>query len=104
ASDLRYPDDAAGLVADRRDGQRDVEPPAVFREPYGLEVLDASPGPDSREDLVLLGVPLRRNQHVDRPPYELLRGVAEDPLAALVARADHSVQVLRDDRVGRRLD
>ncbi len=47
----------------------------------------------------LFGVPLRRDDDVDRLPHHLLGGVAEETLGARIPGADRAVQQLADDRV-----
>ena len=54
-------------VADRGDGQRDVEPAAVLGHPHRLEVLDPLAAAEPRQDLLLLVQPLRRDDQGDRP-------------------------------------
>ena len=54
AGDLRGADHPPGRVADRRDGQRHREPPAVLGDPLGVEMRDPLAAPQPGEDLVLL--------------------------------------------------
>ena len=104
ARDLRGADDRAGVVADRRDGQRDVERPAVLGDPHGLEMLDALAAAQPREDVVFFGLPLGRDQHPDRPADELVGRIAEQPLGGGVARLNDAVEILREDRIVGRVD
>ena len=69
-----------------------------------LEVLDPLPAAKPRQDLVLLVLPLRRDDQGDRPAYGLLGGVAEEPLGPGVPCPDHALERLADDRVLGRLD
>ncbi len=104
AGDLRRPDDAALVVADRGDRQRDVEPAAVLGHADRLEVLDPLAAAEPLQDRALLVVPLRRDDQGDRPADGLLGRVAEEPLGPGVPRADDAVERLADDRVVGRLD
>ena len=54
AGDLRRPDDAARVVADRRDRQGDVEAAAVLGHADRLEVLDPLPAAEPLQDRALL--------------------------------------------------
>src|SRR5690606_32188461 len=102
ADHLRDADDVAGVVEDGRGGQRHLDPAAILRDAHRLQILDPATPADFLEDHLLLRVPLGRNQAVDRASDELFARIAEDAVTALVARGDDAVQVLRDDRVGRR--
>src|SRR5690606_29559036 len=102
--DISDADDRARVIADRRYGSRDVDPAAVLREANGLEMFDALAGTHPRQDHLFLGMPLPRDENLDWPPDEFGRFVAENPASALVARRYDAVQVLRDDRIGRRGD
>ena len=59
---------------------------------------------DPGEHLVLLALPVGRNDDPDRPPDRLVGGVAEHPLGGAIPRADDAVEVLADDRVVGRFD
>ena len=104
ARDLRGADHAAAAIVDRRDRERDVDAPAVLREPHGLEVTDALARAQPRQDHLLLARALRRNDHEDRLADRLVGGIAEQPLGALVPGEDPTVQRLADDRVVGRID
>ena len=94
---------AAG-AADRRDGQGDVEQPAILRLPHGLEVLDPLSEPQAAQDLALLGEPFGGDERRDRSSHDLLGGVSEHPLRGCVEGLDDPVQVLADDSVVGGLD
>ena len=104
ADDLRRPGDPAGRIPDRRDRERHVERAAVLGEPDRLVVLDVLTLAEPSQDLVLLGLPLVRDQQPDVPAHDLLGRVAEDPLGARVPTSDRPVQRLAQDRVRRRVD
>ena len=91
-------------VADRGDGQRDVEPAAVLARPHRLEVLDPLAAAEPVQDVALLVQPLGRDDQGDRPADGLGGGVAEEPLGPGVPRPDDAVERLADDRVVGRLD
>ena len=83
AGDLRGPDDRAVGVADRRDGERDVDDAPVLGDALGLEVLDPLAPADALQDAVhVLGM-VRRHQGGDGLADDLGGGVAEDPLGGL---------------------
>ena len=91
-------------VAERGDGQGDVEPAAVLGHPHRLEVLDPLPAAEPRQDLALL---VRRSGGMIRVigwPTASSARVAEEPLGPGVPRADDAVERLADDRVVGRLD
>ncbi len=103
--DLGCADDRAGVVAYRRDGQRDVDAPAILGDPHRLEVLDPLALSQPSQDLVFLGLPFRRNQHANRAvPTSSSDGIAKQTLGGRVARLNDAVQVFRDDRVVGRVD
>ena len=87
------------VVAHRRDGQRDVEPPSILRHAHGLEVVDAFAAPQPRQDVVFLRLPLGRDQHAHGPSDQLVGRIAEQALGRGIARLNDAVEVLRDDGV-----
>ena len=91
AHDLGRPDDAAGVVLDRRDGERDRDALAVGAQALGLEVLDPLSGLQAGDDLVFLGDALGRDDQRDVAAHRLLGGVAEEPLGAGVPALDDAV-------------
>ena len=104
ARDFRHADDAARGVEDRRDGERNVDQPAVLAAAHGFEVIDALAAADAGEDVVFLGLTIGRDQDADRLADQLRGGVAEQPLGPRVARLDDAVEILGNDRVVRRFD
>ena len=70
----------------------------------GLEMVDAPPGPQARDDLVLLAEALGRDHQRDVAADRLLGGVAEQPLGGRVPALDRAVERLADDRVVGRFD
>ena len=72
AHDLRRADDAAVVVLDRRDGQRDRDAPAVAAHALGLEVLDPLPGLQAGDDPILLRDALGRDDQRDVTAHRLL--------------------------------
>src|SRR5215210_6527470 len=65
AGDRRSAYDIALRVLNRGDGQRDVKPPAVFGQAYGLEVVYLLPPPEAFEYSGYLVGAFRRHQHGD---------------------------------------
>src|SRR5262245_1363303 len=92
-------DQAAHRIAERRNGQRDINRAAGLCEAHGLERSDDLSFLQAIDDVVLLLLPVGRDQAPYRMPYDLLRGVAEQLLGALIPAGDSSVEGLADDRV-----
>ena len=99
AGDLGRADQTAVAAPDGRDGQRHVHQASRLGAPHRLEVLDALASAQALQQPALFGVPLRRDDDVDRLPHHLLGAVAEETLGARVPGADGAVQQLADDRV-----
>src|SRR5256714_1570197 len=97
--DLGGADDRSPGVADRRYGQRDVQPPPVLRLTHGLEVIDDLAAPDAGQDVVLFGTPLGWNDQGNVPTDRLARREAEHPLGGGVPRHDHAVEALAHNGV-----
>ncbi len=103
-ADLGGPDDLALGVADRRDGERDVDDGAVLPPPLRLVVVDLLAAADAAEDALGVLDGLGRHEHGDVPADDLLGGVAEDAFRPLVPARDDAVEVLRGDDVVGGLD
>jgi len=101
---FRGADQIAGLVADGRHGQRDVEPATVLALPHGFVMFDGSARADILDDRVFLAEQLLGNDHPDVAPDRLRRRVAEDALGRPVPRQDGAVEGLADNRVIRRFN
>ena len=99
ARDGRDAQHLAGVVQDRRHGQRDRDPAAVLPDAHRLVVLDPLAIADLLEDLVHLLGAIRMAQHRDVLPEDLLGGVAVHPLRRGVPARDDPVERLRVDRV-----
>jgi hypothetical protein len=97
--DLRCADDVARIVLDRRDRERNLDAPPVFATPLGLEVVDPLSRLEARDDLLFLGDAIWRDDERDVAADSLLRGIAEQPLGAVVPGSDGSVERLAHDRV-----
>src|SRR5436190_17413841 len=67
-------------------------------------MVDLLATPDVADDVVFLGLSLRRDDAPDRLADHLLGGEAEQPLRPRVPRGDDAVQRLADDGVVARLD
>ena len=104
AGDFRRADDTAGIVANRRDRQRNRDQRAVLALTNRFEVSDGLAGPDAGEDHVLLGLAIGRNDHANRLADGFSRGVAEHALGGPIPGSDDAVQVLADDGVVGRFD
>ena len=85
AGNLRDADDRARVVEHRRDRQRDMQPPSVFGDPLGLEVVDALAATNTREDLIFLGLSLRRDEDPDVRPINSAAGYPNSRSAAPLA-------------------
>src|SRR5581483_3897195 len=99
AQDLGSADDPAGCVADRRDGEGDVEELAGFGAADGIEVLDTLAGSDLGDDHGLVAMQMLGDEGEDGFADDLLGGVAEDALGGFVPAGDDAVEVLADDGV-----
>ena len=97
--DLRGADDDPVGTADRRDGERHVDPTAALGHPDRLEVIDALALAQLREDLLLLLLALRRNDQRDRLPDGLVHRVAEQPLRGPIPGADDAFEGLAHDGI-----
>ena len=92
-------DDLAVRPGDRGDRRRHLDAAAVLAHPHRLEVGDALAAPQAIEDLRHFVGPLGGDDHVDRAPDRLARGVAVEPLGAGVPARDHAVERGADDGV-----
>jgi hypothetical protein len=99
ARHLRRADDVAGLVAHRRNRERNVDPATVLPHANGLEVVDPLAGSDAGEDVRFFVLALGRNEDVDRLADQLVGRIAEDPLGRGIAGLDDAVEVFRENRV-----
>jgi len=99
ARDLRRADDDSAIVEDRRNSEGDREGRTVLALPNRLEVVDFFTAANVADDIVLLGLAIRRDDAPDRLPDHLLRGIAEHPLRCPVPRGDDAVEVFADDCV-----
>src|SRR6185312_12411043 len=99
AGDLGGADDPAGLVAYRRDAERDVETSAVFVEADRLVVVDSVAPHEPADDVSFFVMALRRDQDVDRLPDRLLGRPAEDPRRAGIPASNDAVERLADDGI-----
>ncbi len=102
--DLGSADDVPRTVPDRRDRDRQVQPPAVLGQAHGLEWQDGLAVEDVGEDVHLFFAPIRRNEHLHRLAENLFRGVSEQVAGSPVPRRDPAVERLADDRVVGRFD
>ena len=99
ARDFRGADNDAFCIPHRRDRQRNVDQRAVLAPPHGFIVLNAFTAPDARKDRRFLVLQMRRNQDGDGLADDLVGGVAEHALGALVPGADDAIEVLANDRI-----
>jgi len=67
-------------------------------------MIDAFTAPDAREDVVFFGLTLRRYEDANRLAHEFGSRVAKDPLTGGIAGLNDAIEILRQDRVVRRLD
>src|SRR5574340_1236393 len=79
ARDLGSPDDRAARVADRGEGERNVDETAVLALPHRLEALDPLALSDALQDFRLLGQPVGRNDNRDVFADRLLGRKPEEP-------------------------
>ena len=104
AGDLGRADDPAVRRPDRGDRQRDVDEAAVLAHANGFVMVDAFAAANPRQDLVLLALPVRRNDAADRSADHFLGGVPEHALRRGIPGLNDAVQILADNGVVRRLD
>src|SRR5690606_24347337 len=62
-------------------------------------MLNALAAPNALQDIVLLRLPLRRNENANRLPDEFFAGIPEHALGGSVAGADDAVEILRQDGI-----
>ena len=84
SGDLRGANHHARVVVNRRDGEGNGNERSVLAQANRVEVRDRLAGSDVREDHVLLGLPIRRNNHPDRLADGFRGGVAEHGLGRAV--------------------
>ena len=101
AHDLRRPDDAAVVVFDGRDRERDQDALAVRPHALGLEVLDPLPGFQAGDDVIFLGDAIGGDDQGDVAADGLLGRVAEQTFGRRVPALNDPVERLADDRVVR---
>ncbi len=104
ASDGREPDDTAGAIPDRRVRHRDVDRPAIARDPHRLGVPHRLTPKQPGLDRGLLTLAARRQEEGDRAAHHFRHGVAEEAFGAGVPRVDIAAEILADDRIVGRLD
>jgi hypothetical protein len=99
ACDLGGSDNPAVGISQGRDRQRDVDVRACLGDPDCFVMFNPLTGSNTRQDDVLLLVPVGRNDDRDRASDRLLRRIPEHSLGRRVPRRDHPVEILGDDRV-----
>jgi hypothetical protein len=104
ASDRGGAHDAAAVVTDGGDRQRDVDRPSILGHALRGEVLDALSAGDPFQDVCDLVLAVGWRQRRDRVTDDLLGPVPVDALRACVPGLDHAIQGLSEDRVLRRFD
>ena len=103
AGDFGGADDLAGLVADRRDRQGDMDQPAVLATPHRFIVVDLLPAPDALQDRGHFVLTPGRGQDRDVPAEHFVRGITKEFLRGRIPARDDAVQGLARDRLVRRL-
>ena len=88
AGHVRCADDAAGRVADRGNGERDIDETAAGGAPDRLKVFDAIPAPDAPENLSLLVLTVVRQEQHHRAADHLVRLIAVDSLRTRSSRSE----------------
>ena len=82
-----------GEEGELRDGERNVDQPAVLAPPHGLELLDALAAPQAAEDLPLLVAAIGWENEVDRTADRFLARIPEETLGGCVPAGDDAVCV-----------
>ncbi len=103
AGDFGGADDLAGLVADRRDRQGDVDEAAVLATPHRFIVVDLLAAPDALQDRGHFVLTPGRGQDRDVPAEHFVRGITKEFLRGRIPARDDAVQGLARDRLVRRL-
>ena len=96
--------DLAGVVAQRRDCERDVDDTSVLGDARRLEPLNTFSSLQPGDDPGLLAHERWRDQKRDRPSHDLVLAVPEQPSRRRVPARDGSVETLAQDGVSRRHD
>src|SRR5208282_4725951 len=104
APDRRRADGPAVQVADRRDGEGNVDEAAILAPTHRLELADALAATGLVEDRRFFLETVEGSDDRHRLADRLLGGEAEEPLGPLVPGEDHAVEILRQDRVVRGFD
>src|SRR6185369_7859900 len=92
-------DDLTGVVANRRDAERDVEAPAILAETNGFEVINALACANSGEDDGLVAMQFLRDDGEDGGADHLLTGVSKDAGGGGIPTGDPAGEVLADDGI-----
>ncbi len=104
AGDLRRSHNHAGIVDDRRHGERHEKLRPVLASSSRFVVIDAFAGANASQHHAFFLLQFGRNDHPDGLANGLARTVAEHPLGAPIPGGDVPVQILRDDRIVGRFD
>ena len=99
AANLGSADHFCRLIAQWRNGERDVDPPPILGDADRLIVLDALAAPKPSEDVLLFPVQFRRDNPGDRLPYHFVGLVSENCGRTGIPRRDDAIQGLADDGV-----
>jgi hypothetical protein len=91
-------------VSYRRNGERDVQQPAVFGAPHCFEMVNFFAAPDVCENLVFFGPSIKRNDELDVLTNCFVRGVTEDSLRSKIPGGNYAVEGFADNNVIRRRD
>ena len=91
--DFRRADNLPARVADRRDGQRNVDAASILVLPDGLEVIDPLAAVNLLEDRGLFVETVGRDDNGDRPADNLFGRKAEKVLCFLVLAEDHAIEI-----------
>ena len=101
AGDLGCAGDLAPGVADRRDGEGNVDPRPILALADRLVMIDPFTTKNAPDDDRLLVVPVLGNEERHRPADDFVRAIAEDSFRPSVPARDDAVQILADDPVFR---
>src|SRR5207249_11133256 len=103
ARDLRDTDDRP-VGANRRSGDRHVDPGPILVNAHRLEVLNTFTAPQPPNDSVLFSAAIRRDDHSIGFPDGLRGAVAIQAFGRLVPGGDRLLQIRTDDGIVGRLD
>src|SRR5579875_1593602 len=97
--DFGRSDYVAGLVANRRNGDRDIDSLAVLSKAHSFKVVDAFAASESGKDASFVGGQFGRNDFYDGLADHLIGGISEEAFGGRVPAGHDALQVFADNGV-----